>query len=228
MRALFAVGIVASIGGPAFAHFKLDAPASFQEQDSFGNPQKVAPCGEAGMATNAVTAVQTGSMLTIKITETVFHPGHYRVALAQDQASLPAEPPVTGTQCNSVPIEQNPTLPTLADGQLVHTTQFTGPQTMQVQLPVGMECTNCVVQVLEFMSSHAPPCFYHHCAMVTISNTAPPVTPDAGVTPPGDDAGTGGGGGDATGGCCSTSGGTPAGSIGLALGLALVWRRRRR
>ena len=232
MRTLIIASLLVFVPSLARAHFRLEAPTSYVVLDTGGNPQKTAPCGPAVGDTvtpsNAVTTVQTGSVLTVTINETTFHSGHYRIALAQDQASLPAEPTVTGANCGAAAIEQNPTLPILADGQLVHSTQFTGPQTMQVQLPAGMECTNCVVQVLEFMSNHGAPCFYHHCATVTISNAAP--LPDAGVTPPaeaGPDGG-GAGGGDATGGCCSTSGGTPAGSIGLGLGLALVWRRRRR
>jgi hypothetical protein len=56
--------------------------------------------------------------MTVTITETIAHPGHYRVAIAQDEAGLPAEPIVTAgtTQCGSAPIDPNPSLPVLADG----------------------------------------------------------------------------------------------------------------
>lgn len=145
--------------------------------------------------TNDVTEVEAGSMLTITIDERIFHPGHYRVAIANDLASLPDDPPVTAgsTPCGSTVIDPNPTLPVLADGLLVHTTSFNGQQTVQVPIPSDLRCTNCVLQVIEFMSNHGlnnpGGCFYHHCATVSV---VAPGTPDAGVPEdagPGDDAG---------------------------------------
>ncbi len=219
----------------ARAHFRLNAPASLSTQSAFGDPQKTAPCGQddgspAFVPTSAITTVQTGSMLTITIDEKVPHPGHYRVSLAQDMAALPDDPIVSpggGFDCGSTPINASPTLPLLADGLFVHTQSFSGPQTTQVQLPSGMTCTNCVLQVTEFMADHGAPCYYHHCATITIADNAP--QGDAGVNP-GDDAGTtnppGGGGG---GGGCSTqpaSGGV-AGLFAFAAAALLIVRRRR-
>lgn len=202
----------------ASAHFKLVAPEAEYVQSSLGDPQKTFPCGptgaDGGTATDKVTTVMSGSMLTVTISETVFHPGHYRVAIAQDEAGLPAEPPVTPgqTACGSAPIDANPTLPLLADGVLVHTSSFSGQQTVQVPLPPGMTCNNCVVQVLEFMSNHPAPCFYHHCAIVNVTANG---APDAGVA--GDDPGSSGG--------CTTGRGVGAGAALLLL--ALLGRRRR-
>src|SRR5512143_3682367 len=82
----------------ASAHFHLDAPEAEWTQTSVGDPQKVAPCGpvvDGGTATGKVTTVMSGSSLAVTITETVTHPGHYRVSIAQDEAGLPAEPTVT-------------------------------------------------------------------------------------------------------------------------------------
>lgn len=199
----------------ASAHFHLDAPPAEYTQTSVGDPQKSAPCGpvtEGGTETGQITTVEPGGSFTLTITETVTHPGHYRVAIAQTEADLPPEPTVTAgtTACGSVPIDANPSLPVLADGVFRHTSKFTGPQTTQIQLPAGMTCTNCVVQVLEFMSNHTAPCFYHHCAIVNVGTASP----DAGVGNPG--------GGD-SGGCSSTSAASPLMLIAL-LGL----RRRRR
>jgi MYXO-CTERM domain-containing protein len=226
MRASLAT-VLLLVASPAAAHFKLVAPASTLVQEPTGDPQKDPPCGGAGTASNEVTAVQTGSSLTITVLETVFHPGHYRVSLAPTEAELPDDPAVTPgtTACGSLAIDPDPTLPLLADGQLVHTSAFTGPQSFQIQLPAGMECDHCVLQVVEFMSSHGAPCFYHHCATVTISNTAPPPAPDAGVPPEALDPNAP----PATesGGCCSTGGG-PAGAGVLALGVAALLVRRRR
>ncbi|HSD87354.1 MAG TPA: hypothetical protein VLB44_07560, partial [Kofleriaceae bacterium] len=74
----------------ASAHFHLDAPDAEWAQSTLGDPQKDFPCGPgavsgAGTATNAVTTVMSGSTLTVTITETITHPGHYRVAIAQDE-----------------------------------------------------------------------------------------------------------------------------------------------
>lgn len=220
---------------PAEAHFKLNAPAAYSQQSTtLGDPQKAAPCGPGAgelMPTNAVTAVQSGSMLTISINETIAHPGHYRVALAQNMAGLPPAPTVANAQCNGLVPNANPQMPVLADGLLPHTAPFPTPnQTMQVMIPAGMTCNNCVLQVLEYMANHSQPCFYYHCAMVNISPTAPPPPPmtDAGI--PNGDAGMNPNDPSSPSGGCSTSHGSAASWIfgALVAGLALCRPRRRR
>jgi hypothetical protein len=160
------------------------------------------------------------------------------VQLAADQASLPADPPVTAgsTACGSTVIEPNPTMPLLADGELVHTTAFGSPQSFQVQLPPGFTCDNCVLQVAEFMSNHGlnnpGGCFYHHCATVSIvaAGTLPDAGPmiDAGPNDPdaapGDQPDASGGGnevGDPPG-CGCRSSGRGGSSSGLLLGFLLA------
>jgi len=217
----------------AQAHFKLDSPAVYSVQGSLGDPQKTAPCGPSGTAftpTNDITAVKTGSTITISVSETIFHPGHYRVALAPDEASLPPDPaitPVGSDPCGSAEIANPPTLPILADDLLDHTSQFSGPQSMQVTLPAGMTCDHCVLQVLEYMAKHPQPCIYHHCATLKIADDAPP-PPDGGVTP-GQEAGvTPPGGNDPAGGCCDAGGSSPATGLFGALLVGLLALRRRR
>ena len=168
----------------ANAHFALRSPASWRVQDSLGDPQKVGPCGDEGTAptTGAVTAFSPGETITIVLDETVFHPGHYRVALAvHDRSELPAEPPVTpgASPCGSVPIMTPPVFPVLADGVLAHTEPFTGTQSIQVTLPSDVTCTRCTLQVLEFMTSHGQPCFYHHCADISIAPVGTECATDA-------------------------------------------------
>ena len=223
---------ILGLAATAEAHFKLNAPAALSQQSSLGDPQKSAPCGQADpgnplVPTNMVAAVQSGTMLTISINETIFHPGHYRVALAQDMNSLPADPPVTAgtTACGSTVINANPTMPLLGDGLLVHTTTFGGAtQTMQVPIPAGLTCTNCILQVTQFMSNHGlnnpGGCFYHHCATVSISANAPPdggIGGDAGTTEPGTETG-----------CCSASPDAALTGLlgGLVVGLLALRRRR--
>jgi hypothetical protein len=76
-----------------------------------------------------------------------------------------------------------PVFPVLADGVLVHTAPFSGPQSFDVQLPAGMTCDHCTLQIIQFMSNHVlnnpGGCFYHHCATVNIQDV---VVVDAGMS----------------------------------------------
>lgn len=214
-------GLVAT----AEAHFKLNAPAANIQQDGNGNPQKTTPCGGAGAPTNMVTDVRSGVMLSISITETVPHMGHYRVAVAQDMAGLPGDPMVADPNCMGLMPTANPVLPVLADGLLAHDTPLNPKtQTMQVMIPAGMTCTNCVLQIIQYMYPHLPNCFYYHCATVNISPDAP-LPPDGGINP-GVDAGV-----DPTDpgtGCCSAGRDSAVTGLlgGLLVGLLALRRRR--
>ena len=170
-RTLFRAALVAAatfaVPGLAQAHFHLDEPANWITQMENGDPQKTGPCGalmEANKtytASGTVTPFKAGDTVTIKLEETVAHPGHYRVALAvEDRSGLPPEPTVTkkddsmNGQCGSVPIMDPPVFPVLADGQLKHTSTLNGQQTITVKLPDDIECEKCTLQILEFMSNH--------------------------------------------------------------------------
>jgi MYXO-CTERM domain-containing protein len=167
--------------GLAEAHFHLDEPANWITQLENGDPQKTGPCGalmemnKTYTASNAVTSFKAGDTVTIKLEETVMHPGHYRVALAvADRSELPADPQVTAggmpnSACGTVPIMDPPVFPVLADGELKHTAALTGQQTITVKLPDDVECDKCTLQIIEFMSNHSAPCFYHHCADISIT-----------------------------------------------------------
>src|ERR1051325_2607936 len=79
------------------AHFRLLSPASWIVENQLGDPQKGAPCGgtnaDFGKPTYAVTDMRGGDQLHIQDQETVYHPGHYRVALAVNSpTSLPLDP----------------------------------------------------------------------------------------------------------------------------------------
>ncbi|HJQ85557.1 MAG TPA: SCE4755 family polysaccharide monooxygenase-like protein [Candidatus Binatia bacterium] len=183
-RTLIALPLILLVPRLAAAHFKLLSPASWRVQNVLGDPQKLGPCGDEGTAatTGEVTAFAPGDTVTITLDETIFHPGHYRVALAvNDRSELPPEPPVTpgATPCGSVPIETSPVFPVLVDGALEHTEPFTGTRFIQVTLPSDVTCTRCTLQVLEFMSNHGVPCFYHHCADIQISAVPSACTSDA-------------------------------------------------
>jgi hypothetical protein len=194
-----AASVVAPV--PSHAHFILMTPDSWMSQDSLGLPEKLGPCGDegGGTATGQVTVFHPGQTISITINEVIAHPGHYRVALAvNDRSELPAEPVVTSTAydpCSSAAIQSPPTFPILADNMLPHTQPFAVHQTFEVTLPADLTCTKCTLQVLEFMSSHGQPCFYHHCADISIQSahetaTAVPLTATATSIPPADPTAT--------------------------------------
>ena len=75
-----------------------------------------------------------GTDLPLLVHESIFHPGHYRVALARTMAQLPKDPDVTVTQTEQGPrsksaVIQNPVAPpVLLDGIFAHTERPTAPQ----------------------------------------------------------------------------------------------------
>ncbi len=176
--------------GSAEAHFILTLPASSTGQDGLGDPQKAPPCGDDGsaMLTNIVTPLQAGDTFTVTINETIFHPGHYRISIAPDDPSqLPAEPVVTPddiSPCGSAPIQSPAVFPVLADGVFLHTQPFAEPQSIDITLPDDLTCTNCTLQILQFMSNHGlnnpGGCYYHHCATLSVQGGAAESTSAAG------------------------------------------------
>jgi len=247
-RAAFAAVVCLALltARPAEAHFVLDAPASYWSQDAYGDPEKAPPCGAdgSGKPSGIITPFHPGDTVTITITEAIFHPGHYRVALGlTGPADLPAEPAITPqTTCVNAAIEATPSFPVLADGQLLHTAPFDGGQSFAVKLPANVTCAKCTLQVIEFMSAHPlnvpGGCFYHHCADISIlpgdggaaidAGTAVDgggASVDAGVRSDGgvSDGGTTGGATSSTG--CSSGG---VASMPFALAAWLVLRRGRR
>lgn len=183
----------------ASAHFTLVSPPAATEQNALGDPQKAPPCGDDGtaVATGVVSSYQGGETITVTIQETIFHPGHYRIALATDDGVFPEEPPVTAgaTACGSAPIDPAPVFPVLADGVFEHTMPFAGEQSIEITLPDDVSCTNCTLQVIQFMSNHGlnnpGGCYYHHCAAIALE--ADPAGTTSATTGPDTDTGTGDG-----------------------------------
>ena len=179
------------------AHFALIQPAASLVQNRLGDPQKIAPCGgvsanpgrgtpaNPGVPSGAVTNVTGGTMLPLLVQETIFHPGHYRVALARTMKELPPDPVVTtvdtgkGVRSQSAVIQNPPVAPVLMDGIFAHTERPT--QNFEAEIPIpNINCQNCVLQVIEFMADHPGIAVdgghsYHHCAVLNI--TADPAKP---------------------------------------------------
>jgi hypothetical protein len=165
------------------AHFRLLEPASWLEEAEFGDPQWSTPCGgtfkNPGKPTGAITKIQGGDKLHIRIREMAFHPGFYRVALAVNSRSeLPPDPEPTsetgpdGRQRSvSGAIHYPPSPPVLADGLFMHVAPFDKEQEADVEIP-NINCDKCTLQVIEFMAAHGRnkdgDYTYHHCAELQI------------------------------------------------------------
>jgi len=185
-----AVLLLTAVFAPAAAaHFKLLEPQSWLIESDRGDPQKMAPCGgtsaDAGKPSNIVGKVMGGSKLHLKVQETIFHPGHYRVALAvNSRAELPKDPEVTtragarGPQSVSAVIQNPVRPPVLADGLWAHTTASPTPFEADIEIP-NINCAKCTLQIIEFMAEHGLNAdgdySYHHCADMQI--TADPAKP---------------------------------------------------
>lgn len=191
VHVLFAVAVATIAAAPVAvqAHFKLLEPASWIVEDQRGDPQKAAPCGAVPdvKTSGAVTKAVGGSTIHLKVAETIYHPGHYRVALAvNSQTELPSDPYTFERMTERGPrsvwaaIQSPPQIPVIADGLFQHYTRPATPQTYEadVQLP-NINCPKCTLQVIQFMAEHAynqPGGYsYHHCADIAI--TADPNKP---------------------------------------------------
>jgi hypothetical protein len=183
LASLAVVGVLPVVPVMVDAHFVLVEPSATLVQDQRGDPQKLGPCGgtsaNAGTPSNVVGKVQGGQKLHLKLMETVYHPGHYRVALAVNSLDeLPADPQALtaesdrGPRSVSSPIQSPPQVPVLADGLFVHTAKSADPFETDIQLP-NINCPKCTLQVEEFMAEHGVNAdggfYYHHCANLAIS-----------------------------------------------------------
>ncbi|MEI9938877.1 MAG: SCE4755 family polysaccharide monooxygenase-like protein [Pseudomonadota bacterium] len=222
MRSLVLVLAVPLFALPATAqaHFTLLAPppASNSTNGGKGDP----PCGPTDMLSNVVTPVMGGSKLTVKVNETVYHPGFYRIALSlKSRSELPVDnvvkdasgtvlPPAGPGNSATADYETTPVFPVLADNLWPHTSataMFSG----EITLP-NVNCDKCTLQVIEFMAQHpsnGPKAgyFYHQCAdlKITADTSKPIFDPTAG-------SGAGGGASGGAGG----SGGGAAGALPIA------------
>ena len=188
VRWIVALGLAAA-PTLAQAHFVLLEPAATLVQNQLGDPQKLGPCGgtsaNAGTPTNVVSRVKGGTPLHITVRETIYHPGHYRVALVVNSPSeLPANPEAAtrmterGPWSVSAPIQNPPQAPVLVDGLWPHTSRPTELYQTDVNIP-NINCKKCTLQVTQFMADHGVNrdggFYYHHCAELEI--TADPAKP---------------------------------------------------
>jgi MYXO-CTERM domain-containing protein len=207
---LFALGAVLGSAPSALAHIDLDSPT-----DRGCSDQKRAPCGgSCDTRSSNVTALEPGATITVRWTETINHPGHYRISFDDDGTDDFQSPTGDEDLMNPVP-------PVLLDGI---PDKVGGQYEAQVTLP-NVECENCTLQLIQVMSE-TPPYeagdLYFRCADLALRRGAG--GGDAGPVP-GTDAGSGGGG-NGGGGGCSAAGDSSLGVAMLLLGLGVFLRRR--
>ena len=200
LRLLFAVAVLlTALPTGTYAHFKLLEPATWMTEDQRGDPQKIGPCGgdlkgqNEKLATGAVTKLSGGSKLHLKIQETIFHSGHYRVALAVNSRNELPPDPITfekyterGVYSVWAAIQSPPQIPVIADGLFQHYPRPGEPASAlpktpmapwetDIQLP-NISCAKCTLQVIQFMADHGynqPGGYsYHHCADLQIAADA--------------------------------------------------------
>jgi len=163
--------------GGALAHVDLESPT-----DRGCIDQKVGPCGSGcNDRSGNVTALEPGSTITVRWTETVDHTGHFRISFDDDGIDDFQDP--TGYD----DIQEIPTLPVLLDGIA---DKNGGQYSAQVTLP-DVECDNCTLQLIQVMTDKPPFTaggndIYYRCADLTLRAGAG--SGDAGPTP-GVDAG---------------------------------------
>src|SRR5215471_8477753 len=136
------------------AHFRLLEPASWLQESELGDPQWAPPCGgtmtDPPKPTGAITKIQGGDKLHIRIREMAFHPGFYRVALAvNSRGELPPDPeaatepgPEGRARSVSGAIHYPPAPPVLADGLFMHVAPFDKEQEADVEIP-NINCAKC-------------------------------------------------------------------------------------
>jgi hypothetical protein len=179
------------------------------------------PCGVVG-ARNPQT-FRPGETIVVRWTETVSHPGHFRVAFDDDGKDFPN--PVTRKDTNT-------TLPIFIDGIAERTSGGADNKMYSQELTFpNKPCTNCTLQVIQVMKVDPPYVatanrdIYYVCADIVLDG-APA---DGGTTSPRDagtttdtsivrdgSAGAGGGGGSTGTGGGGAGGGTAGAGGGTA------------
>jgi hypothetical protein len=234
-----------ALPGSALAHLDIDYPPMWNSPFD----QKASPCGTTSRDGAPLTVLRPGSELTVKITETIFHPGHFRVMLDTDPEGVDFPVPV---DCDDV--REPDGMRYLADNVLPSAERagpcadFHSPSQREavsgraydivVTLP-DVECDNCTLQVVQIMtdsSKHPSGTWnpaggagmYYRCAAVRLSRTEDP-TPDPDPGDPGDPGDPNDPNDPATpsGGCTAAGAGT-GGPLAAAVLAALLFALARR
>ena len=183
----------------AAAHIQLTCPVARYAYSASGI--KTGPCGAStGKKSNMVTHLVAGQQLLVTFTETIYHPGFFRISL--DPTGADTFPAIS-------PTPENPVMsPVLADNILPHTSAVTGGKRMFVVTIPSTPCAKCTLQLTQFMMDN-PTSGYYECADVVVDAAGTPFS----CGPTGAGGASGGGGGPGAGGT-SGAGGGGAGTAG--------------
>jgi hypothetical protein len=101
------------------------------------SPQKVGPCGQAGRSAN-VNEFSAGETITVRFTETVNHPSHYRISFNPNGDAF-ADPTSVDDKAGGPLV--------LFDGI---TDDEAADQQIQITFP-NVECASCTLQLIQVM-----------------------------------------------------------------------------
>jgi hypothetical protein len=214
---------LAFASGHAAAHIRLDVPKSrYLNDPQQSTKQKQAPCGVMNDAratdTSLITTYEPGEKLTVEWTETVNHPGHFRIAFSEKGQNFPAateEPmPVGGA--------------ILADDIADDNSKAGGKFTQEITLP-NVTCDTCTLQLIQVMTDSGD--FYFQCADLILKGDGAGgaggsggTGGGSGIVPPTGGKSTAGGGGKASGGVSGmspTGGAAPTGGTAATGGSSI-------
>jgi hypothetical protein len=213
-------GALCLSSSPAEAHLRMVSPEARYAD------QKAGPCGRAGggRSTDKVSTFRPGQTIMVVWDEYIPHPGHFRISFDDDGEDDFVEPAcLASCDTRDMQIELDSAPSVLHDG-IPHRTGG-GIYNFSVQLP-DIECDNCTLQVIQFMTDKPPygngNDLYYQCIDLVLSADAPDPGPDPDPDPD-PTPGTSSGG-------CSAAGGPGGAAPWLLAGLlaaTAVTRRRR-
>jgi len=190
---------------------------------------KAGPCGTLNSVRGSnVTTFKPGEKITVTWTETIDHPGHYRVSFDDDGNDSFVDPKA---------YDDFYTAPSVLLDNIADKTGSMQMYAQVITLP-NKECTNCTLQVLQVMTDKPPfgdgNEFYYQCADIVISaggagsSSAASSSSGSGSTGAGSGGGggaggTGFGGGEDGGGCSCRTGEEGGGSFSALALLGLAW-----
>jgi hypothetical protein len=202
----------AMISAAAEAHIRLDLPKGRYLNDPQQNTkQKQGPCGVTNdtrtTKADLITTFEPGEMITVEWTETVNHPGHFRIAFSEKGQVFPAptlDPMPVGGQILADDIADDK-----SGGEFSHA----------VTLP-NVSCDTCTLQLIQVMSDSGD--YYFQCADLVLKasgsggaggsgGSGGTSTAGKGGQASGGKASAGAGGNAPTGGTLGAGGGTSTG-----------------
>src|SRR5688500_5017525 len=206
---------VAMISAAAEAHIRLDVPKGRYVNDpQQSTKQKQGPCGVTNDArttkSDLITTFEPGERITVEWTETINHPGHFRIAFSEKGQVFPA--PTLDPMPVSAQILADDITDDKSGGAFSH----------DVTLP-NVSCDTCTLQLIQVMSDTGN--YYFQCADLVLkaggsggaggtSGSGGTSTAGKGGQGSGGKATAGAGGNASTGGALGAGGSTSAGGRG--------------